>query len=158
GDVLTYTVLSAPAHGSLSGTGASRTYTPAADYNGADSLTFRVCDTSSPAACDSATVALTISSVNDAPTAVGNTYMLAEDTTLNGSSVLANDSDAHAGAPGENNIPLTAQLAVGPAHAASFTLNANGTFVYTPTANFFGADSFTYRALDALGGASVPAT
>jgi large repetitive protein len=117
-----------------------------------------VCDTSTPVACDAATVALTIGSVNDVPAAASDSATLAEDTTLNGSSVLANDSDVHTGAPGENNTPLTAQLAGAPSHAASFTLNPNGTFVYTPTANFFGADSFTYRAVDALGGLSAPTT
>ena len=66
GDTLTYTLLSQPAHGSLSGEGAARTYTPAADYNGADSFTFRVSDgaMSSPIA----TVRLTVTPVNDAPT------------------------------------------------------------------------------------------
>ena len=36
----------------------------------------------------------------------------------------------------------------GPANAASFTLNANGSFTYAPTANFFGSDSFQYRPND----------
>ena len=37
----------------------------------------------------------------------------------------------------------------GPTHAVSFTLNANGSFTYTPAANYNGPDSFTYRARDA---------
>jgi hypothetical protein len=67
GDALTYAIASAPTRGSLSGSGASRTYTPAANYTGADSFTFTVSDgtaTSAPA-----TVALTITAVNDAPIA-----------------------------------------------------------------------------------------
>jgi VCBS repeat-containing protein len=44
--------------------------------------------------------------------------------------------------------PMTASLVSGPSNAASFTLNANGTFSYTPTANFNGTDTFTYRAND----------
>ena len=55
--------------------------------------------------------------------------------------VLGNDSDP-------NGDPLTAVLVSGPANAASFTLNADGTFTYTPTANFSGTDTFTYRAND----------
>ncbi|MEO5367850.1 MAG: tandem-95 repeat protein, partial [Magnetococcus sp. WYHC-3] len=61
---LTY-IAAAPAHGTLSGTGASRTYTPAANYNGADNFTFVVSDgalTSTPA-----TVSITVTPVNDAP-------------------------------------------------------------------------------------------
>src|SRR5262249_8120578 len=44
--------------------------------------------------------------------------------------------------------PLTAQLVAGPAHAASFTLNADGTFDYAPSAGYTGPDSFTYRVTD----------
>ena len=35
----------------------------------------------------------------------------------------------------------------GPAHG-TLTLNADGSFTYTPAANFNGTDSFTYRAND----------
>ncbi|MEG3181306.1 FG-GAP-like repeat-containing protein, partial [Sphingomonas sp. LT1P40] len=42
---------------------------------------------------------------------------------------------------------LTAVLASGPAHG-SLTLNADGSFTYTPTANYHGIDSFTYRVND----------
>ena len=72
--------------------------------------------------------------------------------------VLANDSDEHGRAPGENNVPLTAQVETGPTHAASFTLYDDGTFTYTPAANYNGTDQFTYRALDSLNNASTPAT
>jgi VCBS repeat-containing protein len=56
-------------------------------------------------------------------------------------SVLANDVSP-------SGQPLTAVLVSGPANAAAFTLNANGTFSYTPAANFAGTDTFTYRAND----------
>src|SRR6185503_10358799 len=39
-DPLTFAVVSGPSHGSLSGSGATRTYTPAANYNGLDSFSF----------------------------------------------------------------------------------------------------------------------
>ena len=66
-----------------------------------------------------------------------------EDTTLNinAPGVLGNDTD------GENNA-LTAVVQTSPANAASFALNANGSFSYTPNANFSGVDSFTYKASD----------
>ena len=44
GDPLTYTIVTAPAHGTLSGTAPSLTYTPAANYNGPDSFTFKAND------------------------------------------------------------------------------------------------------------------
>ena len=44
GDPLTYSVVTPPAHGALSGSGNSRTYTPDANYNGPDSFTFKAND------------------------------------------------------------------------------------------------------------------
>jgi VCBS repeat-containing protein len=35
-----------------------------------------------------------------------------------------------------------------PSHASSFTLNADGSFSYTPVSNYSGPDSFTYKAND----------
>ncbi len=63
---LTFTIATNPTHGSLSGTGANRTYTPQANYTGTDSFTFTVNDGSLTSA--SATVSMTINAVNDAPT------------------------------------------------------------------------------------------
>ena len=88
-------------------------------------------------------VTLNVASVNDPPVAQANAYSVNEDATLTVSApgVLANDTDVE-------NDALTAVLVAGPAHAASFTLNANGSFSYTPAPNYFGADSFTYHAQD----------
>ena len=41
---LTFNIVDNPAHGSLSGSGANRTYTPTANYSGTDSFTFKVND------------------------------------------------------------------------------------------------------------------
>ena len=43
--------------------------------------------------------------------------------------------------------PLSAVLVTGPSHG-TVTLNANGSFTYTPAADYDGTDSFTYRAND----------
>ncbi|MFY9586596.1 MAG: Ig-like domain-containing protein [Actinomycetota bacterium] len=78
-----------------------------------------------------------------APAANADAFSTAEDTTLSVAApgVLANDSDA-------DNDPLTAVLQRGPTNATSFTLNGDGSFTYTPAANFSGTDSFTYKAND----------
>ncbi len=71
-------------------------------------------------------------------------YSVDEDDTLSVSAaqgVLANDSDAESS-------PLTAVLVTGPANASSFTLNSDGSFAYTPNADFSGTDTFTYQAND----------
>ena len=65
GNPLTYTVLTNPAHGTLSGTGSSRTYTPDAGYNGSDSFTFRANDGSLNS--NTATVSITVTAATTQP-------------------------------------------------------------------------------------------
>src|SRR5437879_13250470 len=66
------------------------------------------------------------------------------------SGVLTNDTDA-------DGDKLTAELVSGPTHAATFTLNPDGSFSYTPVPGYIGPDSFTYRARDSQTN-SAPAT
>ena len=84
------------------------------------------------------TVTITVNSINDN---LGGgecrEYSYDEDGSRNGTSVLDNDDDSLGGAPSENNTPLTAQLVSGPAYAASFTLNADGTLLATGAADGF---------------------
>src|SRR5690606_34708717 len=61
--------------------------------------------------------------------------------------VLGNDNANGGGA-------MTAALVAGPSHG-SLTLNANGSFSYTPALNYVGADSFTYRAVTPSGNSNV---
>src|SRR5205823_5931995 len=140
GDALTYSIVSGPSHGSLSGAAPNVTYTPAANYNGPDSFTFKANDGTADSAA--ATISITVTAVNDAPVAANDAYSTNEDTALNvaAAGVLANDSDVDGDA-------LTAILVSSPAHG-SVTLNANGSFTYTPAANYNGGDSFTYKAND----------
>ena len=86
---------------------------------------------------------VTVIVCNTAPVAFNDAYPTNEDTPLNVAApgVLVNDTDA------ELNT-LTAVLDTGPANAVSFTLNANGSFAYTPTPNFHGTTTFTYHAND----------
>ena len=83
---------------------------------------------------------------NYAPTAVDDPdYVVLPGGTLlvnAAAGVLANDFDPDAG------DTLTAELATGPTQAQSFSLNADGSFVYVPAAGFEGVDYFTYRAFD----------
>jgi PKD repeat protein len=64
---VTYSVQSAPSHGTLSGTAPNLTYTPAPNFNGSDSFTFKAEDGANPS--NVATVAINVASVNDAPSA-----------------------------------------------------------------------------------------
>ncbi len=125
-------------------------FAPAVNANGAGyaSFTFQVRDNGGTAnggvnTDQSAnTMTVDVTSVNDAPLAVADGYSTNEDAglTVTISGVLSNDTDADGNA-------LTANLVTGPEHG-SLTLNANGSFSYTPAANYNGPDSFTYKAND----------
>ena len=84
-----------------------------------------------------------------APIAVADSYSTTQDTALVQAApgVLANDTDA-------NSDPLTAVLNANVTHG-SLTLNANGSFTYTPTTGYSGPDSFTYHANDGTADSNV---
>jgi len=65
GDPLTYSIVSGPSNGSLTGTAPNITYRPNTNFNGSDSFTFRVND--GQANSTPATVSITVTAVNDAP-------------------------------------------------------------------------------------------
>jgi large repetitive protein len=150
GDALTAVVVSGPSHGTLTfNSNGSYSYTPASNYNGGDSFTYKAND--GTANSNVATVSITINPVNDAPTAVADSYTTDEDTALNVAApgVLGNDTDVDTG------DTLHAVLVSGPAHGM-LTLNSNGSFSYTPAANYNGPDSFTYKANDGALDSNVP--
>ncbi|HLF98037.1 MAG TPA: Ig-like domain-containing protein, partial [Methylococcaceae bacterium] len=115
----------------------SFTYTPDADYNGADSFTYRVND----GELDSnlATVRFTVTPVNDAPVATDASYVLAEDGGL-GIDLLALAGDI-------DSATFTAAIMQPPLHGR-LERNADGTYTYTPDANYNGEDSIVYQVND----------
>jgi VCBS repeat-containing protein len=136
GDTLTVSAVTQPAHGTAAiNADGTVTYTPAANFHGTDSFTYTADDGHGGTA--SATVALTVRSVNDAPVANDASVSVDEDTVLR-DRVTATDPDGN---------PLTYRRVTGPAHG-TLTLYANGTFAYRPAANYNGPDSFTFRATD----------
>ena len=148
GDPLTAALVSGPSHGSLTlNADGSFTYTPNANYNGSDSFTYKAND--GTADSNVATVTLSITPVNDPPVATNDSSSMAEDTALvvAAPGVLGNDTDVEGD-------PLTAVLVSGPSHGL-LTLNANGSFTYTPGANYNGSDSFTYKANDGTANSNV---
>ncbi|PYQ77363.1 MAG: hypothetical protein DMG04_00635, partial [Acidobacteria bacterium] len=134
GDTLTYAIVTPPAHGTLSGTAPTVTYTPTANYNGPDTFTFKAND----GTVDSnvATVSITVTAVNDAPVANPQAVTTTEDTAK-AIVLAATDVDGDA---------LTYAIVVGPAHGA--LSGTAPTVTYTPAANYNGPDSFTFKAND----------
>jgi VCBS repeat-containing protein len=155
GDSLTAILVSDVSHGTLTlNPSGWFTYTPATDYAGSDFFTYRAFDGTDYS--DTATVSITVHAVNHAPEAVGDTYTVAEDAALSvpiGTSVLSNDTDS-------DTDPLKAVVVANVSHGV-LVFNDDGSFTYTPAANFAGTDSFTYKVNDGLadsGAATVTIT
>ncbi|WP_374326246.1 tandem-95 repeat protein [Azonexus sp.] len=143
GDALTVTA-GTPGHGSLvQNADGTWTYRPAADYAGDDSFDWRVSDGT---ASTQGVVRLTITAVNDAPVAADDSFTVDEDRSIT-LAVMSNDHDAE-------NDTLTLRLLSQPAHG-TLVQNADGSFVYTPAANWSGEDSFTYVVNDGQADSNV---
>ena len=131
---LTYTVVTTPTHGTLSGTAPNLTYTPNAYYEGSDSLTFQVSNGTNTS--NTATVAITVSA--GTPTAnaqsVNVNFNLPRTITLTGS-----DPDSPA-------LALNYSIFAAPTHGTLSGLNITaGTVTYTPATNYAGSDSFSFQ-------------
>lgn len=142
GDPLEFTIVDQPMYGSVTLVGTTATYTPDLNFNGEDSFTFIAND----GTIDSnlAVVTITVTSVNDAPVAVEDAYTVAEDgqKVVAAPGVLGNDTDP-------DGDMLTAVLVGTPETAHGYiALAQDGSFMYTPDANFHGEDSFIYKAFD----------
>ena len=137
--------VSSPPHGTVTITGGGKglTYAPAANYCGPDTFTYTLNDGSTGA------VTVAVTCVNDAPVPADEVYTTNEDATLTvpAPGVLGNDSDVEG-------APLSAMVDTAPGHG-TLALNADGSFAYTPSANFNGADSFAYRASDGSAASEV---
>jgi large repetitive protein len=141
GNQLSAVLGSGPSHGTIALNGnGSFTYTPAPNFTGTDSFTYRASDRILTSSLT--TVTITVNAVNDAPTAAEDAYSTAEDTnlTVDAPGVLDDDSDP-------DHDPLIAVLVSQPSHG-TLTLNADGSFTYSPEDDFNGSDSFTYGAND----------
>ena len=142
GDTLTVLSVTQGSNGSVVNNGTSVSYTPNPDYFGPDSFAYTVSDGNG--GLDTATVNVNVSNINDAPVANNDNYTMNQDTTLNvpAPGVLANDTDI-------DGNPLTAVYVSGngPNHGM-LTLNADGSFSYTPDPGFTGIDTFDYVSND----------
>jgi VCBS repeat-containing protein len=139
---VTFQLLSGPAHGTVTGGAfAPWQYTPAANYAGTDSFTYAI---GGGGYFVGKTVFITVTPVNDAPTAADTPATTNEDT-------------AKVITPPTNDVDgdqLTVALESGPAHGTAVQSAANS-FLYTPAADFAGTDSFTYTASDGTAASPV---
>ncbi|MFQ3626744.1 MAG: Ig-like domain-containing protein [Cyanobacteriota bacterium] len=141
GAALTYSIVNQPAHGTVTLTDAATgayIFIPNANFNGGDSFTFSVNDGVNDSG--TATVTITVTPVNDAPTAAGVIVNTNEDEDISGF-LLGADVDGDT---------LTYEIVTAPTKGVTITNAATGAFTYTPNADENGADSFTYRVFDGM--------
>jgi VCBS repeat-containing protein len=138
-------------NGTVSLSGNTITFTPAADFNGTAGFDYTLSD---GYLTSTGHVTITVKEVNDAPVANPDTAILNEDGTID-IAVLANDTR---GPANESNQTLTIKSAS--ALHGTVTINSNGTLRYRPAANYFGADTIRYTITDngTTAGQSAPLT
>lgn len=153
---LAYTIVGGPdaAAGTLnavSGNNGHYLFTPAKDYNGPATFTYKVTDTGDPAgtpgnqlSSDVKTVTITVTPVNDPPVAQDDSATApayVDDTSVTRINVLGNDSD-----PVEHNAIHV--KSVGQAQHGQVSINSDGTLGYLPDDGYLGSDSFSYTIED----------
>ena len=140
---LTYTVVTAPTHGTLTGSGAALIYTPSAGYSGVDSFTYT--DSAGTRTSPAATVTLNVDA--GTPTAEDQLAAVAFNTAT---PITLTGAD-----PDSPPMTLTYSVASAPAHG---TLTGSGAaLIYTPSAGYAGTDTFTYTDSNGVH-TSAPAT
>ena len=156
GQTLAVTLLGVPAHGSAVVLPSGLVeYRPAANYFGPDSVGYRVCDDGTTAGapdpkCADATIAFTVTPVNDPPVAVDDSAATDGGVAVD-VAVLANDTDVDGDALtlGSFTQPAAGQGAV--------TQVGPGTLRYAPAAGFTGTATFDYVVSDGNGGSDTGA-
>jgi VCBS repeat-containing protein len=142
GSILTYSVATQPTHGTLSGTAPNLTYAPSLNYTGPDSFTFMAYD--GQLYSSAATVSITVTAaVNHPPVANAQLVTTAEDTAV-AITLAGGDAD---------NDPLTYIVVTTAGHGTLSGTAPNLT--YTPTLNYNGSDSFTFKTNDGKADSSV---
>ncbi len=136
----------------ISGTGA---WTYVLNNDAADSIsegetvveTFTAVATDEFGATVSQTVEVTLTGTNDAPTVTRNTVFEIDQDGVLTNQLAATDVDSSG--------PLSFALGDDGPDNGTVTVNADGSFTYTPNAGFLGADRFRYTVTDAQGGVST---
>jgi gliding motility-associated-like protein len=124
------------------------TFTPALNFNGIASITYAVNDNNG-ATSNPATIAVTISPVNDAPILGNDAIATATNIPVSGDLTNASDIDPDGTALTTTVIPVS-----GPSNG-TIVINTDGTYTYTPTAGFNGTDVITVQVCDS--GLPLPA-
>jgi hypothetical protein len=141
-DTMTIISVGDAEHGTVAVVSNKVTYTPTADYTGADSFTYVVSD---GLAKTTGTVAITVSETNADPITIDDVETVTEDSSNNKFSVLTNDTD-----PNGNTLTLDS---ISSALHGTATLAGNN-ILYDPDADYEGSDTIVYTVTDGNGGST----
>ncbi len=152
---LVYVVATSPKNGSLKcfATTGSRScqYTPTKNFFGSDSFTYKIKDHNGIMSATSATVSITIDSVNDAPlVGADQSFTINENKVLSFEVSAASDIDSPL-----DQLVYKVETAPTKGVLKCFSVIADRKCTYTPNKNYFGIDSFTYSVTDNQGLKSV---
>jgi len=136
-DTLSVTVTKMPDHGSF----INNIYTPQANYYGTDSIKYRVSD--GELESEEATITITINPINDIPVA----------NNINTSTNEDNSKDINLSIVDIDNSTFTYTVINNPTHGTLTGTAPN--LIYTPDTNYFGTDTFTYKANDGIDDSNI---
>jgi large repetitive protein len=133
----TFAMATSPSHGNVTmNASGAYAYTPAAGFAGTDAFTYRVTDPTGQTMIATETIVIT----PPALIAVDDTFTTAFNTPVNGNAALGDTF-----APGSTFAVST------PPAAGSVTMNANGTYTFTPPTTVSGTVTFSYQVTDPTG-------
>ncbi len=142
-DNLSFSVIAAPSHGTLTGTAPNFIYNPEANFNGADQVTFRANDGISNSV--PATISITVNAINDTPVALSKSVTTEQDSPLS-ITLAGTDVDGNS---------LTYSVIGSPANGILGGSAPNLT--YQPAVGFSGSDELSFQVNDGTTN-SAPAT
>ncbi len=140
GDPLTTTILSGPTSGGTATVinGDSISYTPGANFCGTDTIVYQICD---PFLCDSDTIFIEVSCVQDAPNQGNEMVSTNEDVPLDNIDLDDNNDEP-------DGDPITVIVPSNSTEGGTVTANGDGTIDYIPPVNYNGADTVVYMVCD----------
>jgi len=145
GETFTFSIASQAANGTAAVVNNQLVYTPALNFNGPDSFTFRATDSTNLSVVGTASV--TVLAVNDPPSVADLSIFATEDVASAPVTPAVSDPD----------VGDTHTFAIVTQPGRGLASVVGNQLVYTPDANFSGQDSFTFRATDSGGLAAVAA-